>query len=156
MMFQPVFQLDHTNNTMPIRLRRLALPILFLGLPLSGVAQDAPAGAKKEKKAEINEKCPITGKAVDPGCTTEYEGKTYAFCSGGCRTKFKEARANSLYQKLGGKKAISAAVDLFYKKVLADERVNEFFDDVNMKRQHAKQKACLLYTSDAADERVRV
>ena len=49
----------------------------------------------------------------------------------------------SIYQRLGGQAAIDAAVDLFYKKVLADERVNHFFEDVNMKRQIKKQKAFL-------------
>ena len=39
--------------------------------------------------------------------------------------------------------AISAAVDLFYKKVLADDHINHFFEDVNMKRQHNKQKQFL-------------
>ena len=49
----------------------------------------------------------------------------------------------SIYQRLGGQPAIDAAVDLFYQKVLADERVNHFFEDVNMKRQIKKQKAFL-------------
>ena len=38
---------------------------------------------------------------------------------------------------------MDAAVDLFYKKVLADDRVNHFFEDVNMKRQIKRQKAFL-------------
>ena len=52
-----------------------------------------------------------------------------------------EVAKDSLYQRIGGQPAIEAAVDLFYVKVLADERVNHFFTDVNMKKQHAKQKA---------------
>jgi hemoglobin len=87
------------------------------------------------------EKCPITGKDANPKCNTEYEGKTYAFCSGKCCKEWKAARTESLYEKIGGKAAISAAVDNFYVKVLADERVNFFFEDINMKRQHNKQKA---------------
>lgn len=50
---------------------------------------------------------------------------------------------NSLYARIGGQPAINAAVDLFYTKVLADKRVNHFFEDVNMRRQHNKQKAFL-------------
>lgn len=50
---------------------------------------------------------------------------------------------NSIYERLGGQPAINAAVDLFYKKVLADKRVNHFFEDVNMKRQANRQKAFL-------------
>jgi len=45
----------------------------------------------------------------------------------------------SLYEQLGGEPAISAAVDIFYRKMLADDRVARFFDDVDMDRQRAKQ-----------------
>ena len=38
---------------------------------------------------------------------------------------------------------MDAAVDIFYRKVLSDDRVNEFFDDVDMERQAAKQKGFL-------------
>ncbi len=49
----------------------------------------------------------------------------------------------SLYEKLGGEAAVDAAVDIFYRKVLADPRVNEFFEGVDMEKQAAKQKAFL-------------
>ena len=49
----------------------------------------------------------------------------------------------SIYHRLGGQKSINAAVDIFYKKVLADESVNHFFQDVSVQRQHNKQKAFL-------------
>lgn len=52
---------------------------------------------------------------------------------------------NSLYQRLGGKEAISAVVDLFYKKVLGDSRVNHFFDDVSMDDQIKHQKLFMAY-----------
>ena len=38
---------------------------------------------------------------------------------------------------------MSAAVELFYRKVLSDERISHFFEDVDMERQAAKQKAFL-------------
>lgn len=50
---------------------------------------------------------------------------------------------NSIYARLGGREAIDAAVDLFYEKLLADERVAFFFEDVNMKVQIRKQKEFL-------------
>lgn len=50
---------------------------------------------------------------------------------------------SSIYHRIGGHAAINAAVDIFYKKVLADKRVNHFFEDVNMKRQIKRQKAFL-------------
>ena len=51
----------------------------------------------------------------------------------------------SLYEQLGGEKAVDAAVDLFYKKVMADDRVNGFFKGVDMNRQHAMQKGFLIF-----------
>src|SRR5688500_8816482 len=49
----------------------------------------------------------------------------------------------TLYQQLGGQAAVDAAVDVFYRKVLSDDRVSRFFDGVDMDRQSAKQKAFL-------------
>ena len=51
--------------------------------------------------------------------------------------------AGTLYERIGGEAAVDAAVDLFYRKVLADSRMCAFFDDVDMDRQRAKQKAFL-------------
>ncbi len=50
---------------------------------------------------------------------------------------------NTLYAQLGGDAAIDAAVDIFYRKVLSDDRISEFFEDVDMERQAVKQKAFL-------------
>lgn len=49
----------------------------------------------------------------------------------------------SLYEQLGGEAAVDAAVDVFYRKVLTDDRVSRFFDDIDMDRQIAKQKSFL-------------
>jgi hemoglobin len=49
----------------------------------------------------------------------------------------------TLFEQLGGEAAVDAAVDIFYRKVLADYRINRFFDGVDMDRQAAKQKAFL-------------
>ncbi|MFY9311631.1 MAG: group 1 truncated hemoglobin [Bacteroidia bacterium] len=49
----------------------------------------------------------------------------------------------TIYEQLGGAPAMDAAVDLFYRKVLADDRISHFFDEVDMERQIAKQKAFL-------------
>ncbi len=51
--------------------------------------------------------------------------------------------SDSLFNRLGGEAAVDAAVDIFYRKVLADDRINEFFVDVDMDKQAAKQKAFL-------------
>ncbi len=49
----------------------------------------------------------------------------------------------TLYESLGGEAAVNAAVDIFYRKMLADDRVARFFDAVDMDKQAAKQKAFL-------------
>lgn len=50
---------------------------------------------------------------------------------------------DSLYKRLGGAPAIKAAVDVFYGKVLADDRIRHFFDGVDMERQRQKQRGFL-------------
>lgn len=48
-----------------------------------------------------------------------------------------------LYEDLGGAAAVDAAVDIFYRKVLKDNRISRFFTGVDMAKQSAKQKAFL-------------
>lgn len=49
----------------------------------------------------------------------------------------------SLFERLGGEAAVGAAVDIFYRKMLTDDRVSGFFDNTDMDAQIAKQKAFL-------------
>jgi hemoglobin len=49
----------------------------------------------------------------------------------------------SLFEMLGGANAVDIAVENFYRKVLMDERVSHFFEDVDMDQQIAKQKGFL-------------
>jgi hemoglobin len=53
------------------------------------------------------------------------------------------AAQKSIYEQLGGEAAVNAAVDIFYRKVLKDDRIKHFFDSVDMAKQAAKQKAFL-------------
>lgn len=53
--------------------------------------------------------------------------------------------SQSVYERIGGDAAVNAAVDIFYRKVLKDPRINMFFRDVDMERQAAKQKAFLTF-----------
>ena len=55
----------------------------------------------------------------------------------------KKVDPESIYARIGGQAAIDAAVDIFYTKVLADDSVNFFFEDINMKAQIRKQKEFL-------------
>lgn len=50
---------------------------------------------------------------------------------------------SSLYDRIGGQAAVDTAVEIFYRKVLADDRINEFFDGVDMEQQVNKQKGFL-------------
>lgn len=49
----------------------------------------------------------------------------------------------TLYERIGGQGAVDAAVEIFYRKVLSDDRVNTFFDGVDMDKQINKQKGFL-------------
>ncbi|MDX5363115.1 MAG: group 1 truncated hemoglobin [Zoogloeaceae bacterium] len=51
----------------------------------------------------------------------------------------------SLYQKLGGMPAVNLAVDMFYDKVLADDRLKHFFAGLDMGRMRDHQKKFLTY-----------
>ena len=44
----------------------------------------------------------------------------------------------SIYERIGGRDAVLAAVDLFYQKVLADNSINGFFASTDMDRQRGK------------------
>ena len=56
----------------------------------------------------------------------------------------------SLYEEIGGRDAVNAAVDLFYTKVFADPLLVPFFEGVDRPRQIAKQKAFLTYAFGGA------
>ncbi len=116
-----------------------------LGLAVTLISATVHAAESDSKAAtnELNKVCPISGKPADGRITVIYEEIKYAFADAECRAKFNEARANSLYHKLGGKAAIDAAVEAFYVKVLADARIKHYFEDINMNKQRRKQKEFL-------------
>lgn len=58
----------------------------------------------------------------------------------------------SLYVRLGGEPAFQTAVDLFYRRMLTDDRVAHFFDDADMEGQIAKQKAFLTFVTGGPGE----
>ncbi len=53
--------------------------------------------------------------------------------------------SSSLFERIGGEAAVNAAVEVFYRKVLTDDRISHYFDTVDMDRQRAKQKAFLTF-----------
>lgn len=56
----------------------------------------------------------------------------------------------SLYEEIGGRDAVNAAVDLFYTKVFSDPLLTPFFTNTDTKQQIAKQKAFLTYAFGGA------
>lgn len=54
-----------------------------------------------------------------------------------------QEQGNTIYDRIGGADAINAAVDLFYRKVLGDDRVNPHFEGVNIGRLKAHQRAMI-------------
>ena len=58
----------------------------------------------------------------------------------------------TLYERLGGEPAFTAAVDEFYRRMLTDDRVAHFFDAVDMPGQIAKQKAFLTFVTGGPAE----
>ncbi|HIK33567.1 MAG TPA: group 1 truncated hemoglobin [Oscillatoriales cyanobacterium M4454_W2019_049] len=58
----------------------------------------------------------------------------------------------TLFEQLGGAEAIDLAVDKFYGRVLADERVKHFFANTDMVKQRAHQKAFLTYAFGGTDK----
>jgi hemoglobin len=68
------------------------------------------------------------GILVLAGCTTTGEQQTMA------KDKPMMAQEKSLYERLGGKEAITAVVDDFVARVAADDRINGFFAGANIPR----------------------
>ena len=58
----------------------------------------------------------------------------------------------SLYDRLGGEAAVAAAVDLFYEKVMADERTRPFFSGLDMPAQIKKQIAFMTVAFGGPNE----
>ena len=60
--------------------------------------------------------------------------------------------SETLYERIGGAAAVDAAVDLFYRKVLTDNSISQFFDSTDMEDQRAKQKAFLSWVFGGPEE----
>ena len=59
-------------------------------------------------------------------------------------------RKKSLYERIGGDAALTAAVKLFYKKVTSDKRIKKFFNDVDVNKLENKQKNFLKFAFGGA------
>ena len=56
------------------------------------------------------------------------------------RSDFFQLDDISLYKRIGGEAAINVVCDRFYRKVLKDDSISHFFDDIDMPTQILKQK----------------
>jgi hemoglobin len=65
-------------------------------------------------------------------------------------TQAAQQQQPSLFDRIGGAAAVNAAVDKFYEKVLADDRIKDFFTNVDMKKQAQHQKLFLTYAFGGA------
>ncbi len=99
-----------------------------------------PSAPAPEPAAEAKSGCCSSAATPEPAALAEAE----------CCASADEAGAAlaaepcpSLFEQLGGEAAVDAAVDIFYRKVLTDERISHFFEGVDMEKQAAKQKAFL-------------
>jgi len=55
----------------------------------------------------------------------------------------KADQATTLYERIGGDAFVDKAVDIFYKKVLIDERISSFFEHIDIVSHIVKQKKFL-------------
>ena len=80
---------------MKLILSSLATITAVMTLLVNAALAVDPAAVATE--TATNTVCPVTGKAVDPAITTEYEGRKWAFAKEACKTKWVKAREDSLY-----------------------------------------------------------
>ena len=59
---------------------------------------------------------------------------------------------SSLYERIGGQEAILAAVDVFYRRVLADRLTRPFFEGVDMRVQAKKQIGFMAHAFGGPEE----
>ncbi len=113
------------------------------------VANEVKELAKQSASAadEINKKIVSIREAVESA--KKSINKVIDQIKGGGQAR-EEKSELTLFEKIGGKGAVDAAVDIFYEKVLKDDRIRHFFDDVDMRRQRNKQKAFLTFAFGGA------
>ena len=58
----------------------------------------------------------------------------------------------TLFEQIGGTAAVDVAVDNFYERVLNDDRIKNFFADMDMTKQRAHQKAFFTYAFGGTDK----
>lgn len=57
--------------------------------------------------------------------------------------------AETLYERIGGEAALTAAVEILYSKIIKDDRINGYFENVDMQKQARKMKSFLSFAFGA-------
>ncbi len=58
----------------------------------------------------------------------------------------------TLFEKIGGEPAVNMAVDIFYNRILADDRIKHFFANTDMTKQRHHQKRFLTYVFGGSNQ----
>ena len=117
-----------------------AFAAFFLaGAGTNALAEDTQPA---EAKAETKEACASAKDAQPAEAKVEEEAGVPAEETEPAEAEKAEP---TLFELLGGEAAVKAAVDGFYDKVLADDRVNGFFEGVDMERQRRMQTGFLTF-----------
>jgi hemoglobin len=58
---------------------------------------------------------------------------------------------SGIYERIGGEAAVMAAVDIFYRRVLADPLTAPFFDETDMAAQARKQVSFMAHAFGGPD-----
>ena len=56
---------------------------------------------------------------------------------------------DSLFERIGGNDTVGTAVDIFYTKVMSDDHINDFFEDIDMLKQIRKMQTFLSHAFGA-------
>jgi hypothetical protein len=64
-------------------------------------------------------------------------------------TTMEATLTKTLFERIGGMAAVNAAVDIFYNKVIEDDRISHFFRHIDMKVQSGKLKGFMAYAFGA-------
>jgi YHS domain-containing protein len=81
----PLFLNEVIGEVMKLALFLIVLVFGFLVATGSATAQ---ASAGSTSSTVVNTMCPVMGNPVDTAVTTEWQGKTYAFCCPSCIKRF--------------------------------------------------------------------
>ena len=120
------------------RLTPMLVAFCLLAAVSAGFGADDKKADEKKKPKPVNALCPLTDEKIDPDVTTQYKGKTVAFCCADCMKDFNKDPAK------------------YMKKVEAEEAKNKKAKDDKKGEQSAESPKvvntlCPVETEHAVD-----